>query len=325
MKIKNTYHKMVFLTLLIFISACSQDSQHKKDKVLSYSEEDDSPHLSSAATVEVDFHSGPLFLNSIKSAHETLFKADLIDSTFFFNYEKIEDIRPQHGMPPKPPSYIYYMKPTQESTFFTIALSTPNFGGRHLGQLEIVIRAYDLAPQGFMVHRVNHHQRNNLNKRYYRFFDSTIKNISGADTSSIRLKNLDGYSDSIKSNTIINDRGKITKFINTVLEALQHEPEEATQLTPYFSEAVSAVVFLGLTPLLDYRMQKGISQLVRTDHSSENLVISNYMGMVREWGRIGYWVYIAERYPTRDIRKRGEPHITPEAPMVYMHLIKYET
>lgn len=83
MKIKNTYHKMVFLTLLIFVSACSQDSQHKKDKVLSYSEEDDSPNLSSAATVEVDFHSGPLFLNSIKSAHETLFKADLIDSTFF--------------------------------------------------------------------------------------------------------------------------------------------------------------------------------------------------------------------------------------------------
>ncbi len=227
-------------------------------------------------------------------------------------------------MPPKPPAYIYYMKAPNESTVFTIALHTPNFGGRHLGQLEIVIRAHDLAPQGFMVHRVNHYQRNNLNKRYYRFFDSTIKNISGADTSSIRLKNLDGYSDSIKSNTIINDRGKITKFINTVLEALQHEPEDATQLTPYFSEAVSAVVFLGLTPLLDYRMQKGISQLVRTDHSSENLLISNYMRMVRQWEeRTSYLLYIEEN-PSRDIRRPGVPGITPEEPLVYMNIIKYK-
>ncbi|WP_418906467.1 hypothetical protein QIA30_05150 (plasmid) [Borreliella turdi] len=45
MKIKNTYYKMVFLTLLIFISACSQDSQHKQYKVLSYSEETNSPYL----------------------------------------------------------------------------------------------------------------------------------------------------------------------------------------------------------------------------------------------------------------------------------------
>ncbi|WP_210377445.1 hypothetical protein, partial [Borreliella garinii] len=216
-------------------------------------------------------------------------------STKFFNYGTIEDIRFKNGIASKPPSYIYYTNASNKSTFFTIGLLISSPQGNNLGQLEIVVRAYDLAPQGFLVYRVNHHERDDRGlrrRRYYRFFDSTIKNISGADTSSIRLKNLDGYSDSIKSNTIINDRGKITKFINTVLEALQHEPEDATQLTPYFSEAVSAVVFLGLTPLLDYRMQKGISQLVRTDHSSENLVISNYMGMVREWERIGYWVYV---------------------------------
>lgn len=87
-----------------------------------------------------------------------------------------------------------------------------------------MIRAHDLAPQGFLVHRVNHHEQNssNLNKRYYRFFDSTIKNIHRADTSSMRLKNLSGYLDSGEVfNTVVNDRGKITKFINTVLYVLQ--------------------------------------------------------------------------------------------------------
>lgn len=323
MKIKNTYHNMVFLILLIFISACSQDSQHKKDKVLSYSEEADSPYLTSAATVNVDFHSGPLFLNSIKSAHETLYKAGLLESTNFFNYEKIEDIRTKHGMPPKPPAYIYYTKAPNESTFFTIAIRTPNFGGSHLGQLEIVIRANDLAPQGFLVYRVNHHERNSssLNRRYYRFFNSTIKNIHRADTSSIRLKNLSGYLDSEISNTIVDNRGKITKFTNTVLEALQHEPEDATKLTPYFSEAASAIVFLSLAPLLDYRIQGGVSQLVRTDHASVALSIPNYMGMVRQWERISYFLYITEN-PSKDIR-HGGPGITPEEPLVFMNIIKY--
>ncbi|WP_226047815.1 MULTISPECIES: hypothetical protein [Borreliella] len=92
---KTIYHKIIFLTILIFISACNQDSQNKKDKVLSYSEEDDGPYVMSSATVDVDFHSGPLFLKSIQSAHETLFKADLLESTNFFNYEKIEDIKTQ--------------------------------------------------------------------------------------------------------------------------------------------------------------------------------------------------------------------------------------
>ncbi|WP_234930557.1 hypothetical protein [Borreliella garinii] len=77
-------------------------------------------------------------------------------------------------MPLKPPAYIYYTKAPNESTFFTIAIHTPNFGCPHLGQLEIVIRAHDIAPQGFLVHKVNHHERNssNLNRRYYRFFKS---------------------------------------------------------------------------------------------------------------------------------------------------------
>lgn len=120
-----------------------------------------------------------------------------------------------------------------------------------MGQLEIVIKAHDLASQGFLVYRINHHERNssNLNRRYYRFFDSTIKNIHRVDTSSIRLKNLSEYLDRKTSNTVVNNRGKITKFINTVLEALQHEPEDATKLTPYFSEVASAVVFLSLAPL----------------------------------------------------------------------------
>lgn len=37
MNIKNTCHKIAFLMLLIFIWACSQESQHEKDKVLNYS------------------------------------------------------------------------------------------------------------------------------------------------------------------------------------------------------------------------------------------------------------------------------------------------
>lgn len=63
----------------------------------------------------------------------------------------------------------------------------------------------------------------------------------------------------------MNNRGKITKFINTVFETLQHEPEDATKLTPYFLNAVSAIVFLSLAPLSDYRIQDEVFQLVRTD------------------------------------------------------------
>ncbi|ACL34622.1 hypothetical protein [Borreliella garinii] len=99
-----------------------------------------------------------------------------------------------------------------------------------MGQLEIVIRAHDdLAPQGFLVHRVNHHELNsyNLNRQYYRFFDSTIKNIHRADTSGIKLKNL--------------------------------------------------------TPLLDYRIQSGISYLVRTDYLLIELIIPPYLKMVKQW------------------------------------------
>ncbi|WP_234909488.1 hypothetical protein [Borreliella turdi] len=61
-------------------------------------------------------------------------------------------------MLPKPPSYIYYTKALNKSTFFTIAISTLNFGGPDLGLLEIVIRAYDLVSQVFLVYRVKHHE-----------------------------------------------------------------------------------------------------------------------------------------------------------------------
>lgn len=62
MKIKTIYHKIIFLTILIFISACNQDNKNKKDKVISYSEEDDGPYLMSANTVDVDFSFWATFL-----------------------------------------------------------------------------------------------------------------------------------------------------------------------------------------------------------------------------------------------------------------------
>ncbi|MBB6208497.1 hypothetical protein [Borreliella lanei] len=324
MKTKNKYPFMVFLTFLIFIAACSQDSQNKQDKVLNYLEDADSPKLTPTTTVNIDFHSGLLFLDSIRSAHEALYKADLLESTNFFNYEVMKSQRDQHGLPSKPPAYIYYTKAPNESTFFTIAIHTPHFGGPHLGQLEIVIRAHDLAPQGFLVYRVNHHERtsSNINRRYYRFFDSTIKNIHRADTSNIKLKNLSGYLESKISNTILDDRGKITKFVNTVLNALQQEPEDATQLTPYFSEAVSAIVFSSLTPLLDYRIRDGIANVVRTDYLSSALPIPYYLNLVKQWEGINYLQYIKEN-PSKDVR-HGKPAITPEEPLVFMNIIKYK-
>ncbi|WP_418905282.1 hypothetical protein QIA31_04855 (plasmid) [Borreliella turdi] len=322
MKIKNIYLKVAFLILLIFISACSQDGHSKKDKVLSYSEEDNGPHLHPAVRIAVDFHSGSLFLNSIKASQEALYRSGLLKSTNLLNYEKIESLREKNGMPPMPPAHIYYADSPTESTFFTIGVATPHVGGPHLGRLEIVVRADDLVPQGFLVHRAKHHDRRNLNKRYYRFFGSTIKNIYRAETSSIKLKDLSGDLDSNSKEfrTTLHDRGKITKLVNIILDALQHEPEDASQLTSYFSEAVSAVLFLSLAPLLDYRIQGAVLNLVRTDHFSSSLTISDYLHMIRQWGTINYLQYIA-MYPSKDVR-HGKPSITPEAPLVYMNIIR---
>ncbi|WP_418457435.1 hypothetical protein [Borreliella andersonii] len=145
-----------------------------------------------------------------------------------------------------------------------------------------MIKAHYLAPQGIC--RVYHHERtsSNLNRRYYKFLDSTIKNIHRTDTNNIKLKNLSRYLESKISNTILDNRDKITKFVNTVLNALQQEPEDATQLTPYFSEAVSAVVFLSLTPLLDYKIQDGIANVVRTNYLLRALPIPYYLNLVKQ-------------------------------------------
>ncbi|WP_418905683.1 hypothetical protein [Borreliella japonica] len=152
MKIKSIYCKIVFLTLLIFISACSQDSQNKKDKdkVLNYSEGVDTLYLHSTVKVEVDFHSGSLFLDSIDSAIHDLYKADVLENTKFFNSSTVEDIRFKNDIASKPPAHIYYVKRVlNENKFFTIGLRIPSPIVGNLGQLEIVVRAYDLAPQGF--------------------------------------------------------------------------------------------------------------------------------------------------------------------------------
>ncbi|WP_215540833.1 hypothetical protein [Borreliella bavariensis] len=131
-------------------------------------------------------------------------------------------------MTSKLPAYIYYTKAPNERTFFTIAMSTLYFRSpHHLGQPEIVIRsARSCSLRGFLAYRVNYHKRTNFTLRddIYRFFDFTIKNIYSSDTNSIKLKNLNGYLDSETSKTTVHDIGKITKFVNTVLNALQQEP-----------------------------------------------------------------------------------------------------
>uniref|UniRef100_UPI003B2133F1 hypothetical protein n=1 Tax=Borreliella tanukii TaxID=56146 RepID=UPI003B2133F1 len=328
MKIKNMYHKMVFLTILIFISACSQDSQNKKDKdkVLNYSEGVETVYIDSTAKVEVDFHSGSRFLDSIDSAHQALYKADLLKSTKFFNYGTIEDIRFKNGIASKPPSYIYYTNASNESTFFTIGLLIPSPQGNNLGQLEIVVRARDLAPQGFLVYRVNHHERDAhglRRRRYYRFFDSTIENIYGAETSSIKLKNISKYLDSEMNRVVVDNSARISKFANTVLRALQIEPDSASEImNPYFAESVSAVVFLTLAPLLDYRIEEAVFQLVRTDHFSKTLSINSYSTMMKQWAALSYWDYIA-LHPDEDVRQPGKLAMHPRWPMVYMNIVKY--
>lgn len=80
--------------------------------------------------------------------------------------------------------------------------------------------------------------------------------------------------------------------------------------------------FLSLTPLLDYRIQSGISYLVRTDYLSRELIIFPYLGMVKQWKGINYLQYIAEN-PSKDVRHH-EPAITPEKPLVFMKIIKYK-
>lgn len=44
----------------------------------------------------------------------------------------------------------------------------------------------------------------------------------------------------------------------------------------------STIDFLSLTPLLDYRIQSGISYLVRTDYLSIELIIFPYLGMAKQ-------------------------------------------
>ncbi|WP_234930302.1 hypothetical protein [Borreliella garinii] len=80
--------------------------------------------------------------------------------------------------------------------------------------------------------------------------------------------------------------------------------------------------FLSLTPLLDYRIQSGISYLVRTDYLSRELIIFPYLGMVKQWKGINYLQYIAEN-PSKDVRHH-EPAITSEKPLVFMKIIKYK-
>ncbi len=45
----------------------------------------------------------------------------------------------------------------------------------------------------------------------------------------------------------------------------------------------NTIDFLSLTPLLDYRIQSGISYLVRTDYLLIELIIFPYLGMVKQW------------------------------------------
>ncbi|WP_421115267.1 hypothetical protein [Borreliella valaisiana] len=290
-------------------------------------------YLHSAAKVEVDFHSGSLFLDSIDSALHDLYKADLLENTKFFNYSTVEDIRFKNGIGSKPPNNIYYAKRTynengmlNEHKFFTIGLRIPSPHVGNLGQLEIVVRAYDLAPQGFLVYRVNHHERDDrglLRRRYYRFVDSTIENIYGAETSSIKLKNISKYLDTEMSRTVVDNSARISKFANTVLSALQIEPDNASEIMkPYFEESVSAVVFLTLAPLLNYRIEEAVFQLVRTDHSSKSLSINNYSKMMRQWEGLSFWEYISIN-PDHDVRQPGKRAIIPQSPMVFMNIVKY--
>ncbi|WP_418905554.1 hypothetical protein [Borreliella japonica] len=330
MKIRNIYQKILFLTLLIFISACNQDSQNKKDKdkVLNYSEGVDTVYLHSTAKVEVDFHSASLFMDSIDSAHQALYKAGLLESTKFFNYATVKDIRSKNGMTPKPPAPIYYVKKmSNENTFFTIGLRIPGYHGAHLGQLEIVVRAHDLAPQGLLVYRVNHHERDNFSRtyrrRYYRFVDATVENVYGAETSDIKLKNISKYLDTDMSTTTVYSSAIISKHANTVLSALQLEPDNTSEIIkPYFEESVSAVVFLSLGPLLDYRIQEAVLELVRTDYYSKSFKINSYSEMMKQWEELSYLKYIAA-HPDQDVRQPGKPSILPQSPMVFMNIVKY--
>ncbi|WP_418905684.1 hypothetical protein [Borreliella japonica] len=83
-----------------------------------------------------------------------------------------------------------------------------------------------------------------LKRRYYRFVDSTIENIYGAETSSIKLKNISKHLDTEMNITVVDNSIRISKFANTVLSALQIEPDNASEIMkPYFEESVSAVVF----------------------------------------------------------------------------------
>ncbi|WP_420025673.1 hypothetical protein [Borreliella valaisiana] len=141
-------------------------------------------YLHSAAKVDVDFHSGgPLFLDSIDSALHDLYKDDLLESTKFFNYATVENIRVKNDMASKPPDPIYYTKRTynengmlNEHKFFTIGLlriPSPHVG--NLGQLEIVVRTHDFAPQEFLVYRVNHHERDDHDLRRRRYHTFSVK------------------------------------------------------------------------------------------------------------------------------------------------------
>ncbi|WP_418906313.1 hypothetical protein QIA27_05545 (plasmid) [Borreliella tanukii] len=125
MKIKNMYHKKVFLTILFLFRLVAKTVKIKRIKI---------KYLTilkglilciyiQLLRLRLTFIPGSRFLDSIDSAHQALYKADLLKSTKFFNYGTIEDRRFKNGIASKPPSYIYYTSAPNESTFFTIRIA----------------------------------------------------------------------------------------------------------------------------------------------------------------------------------------------------------
>ncbi|WP_421136314.1 hypothetical protein [Borreliella yangtzensis] len=70
-------------------------------------------YLHSTAKVEVDFYSGSLFLNGVDFAYQAFCKADLLQSTKFFNYGTIKNISFKSGLASQPPLFIFLYKCVQ--------------------------------------------------------------------------------------------------------------------------------------------------------------------------------------------------------------------
>ncbi|WP_418906312.1 hypothetical protein QIA27_05540 (plasmid) [Borreliella tanukii] len=113
---------------------------------------------------------------------------------------------------------------------------------------------------------------------------------------------------------VVDNSARISKFANTVLSALQIEPDNSASeiMNPYFAESVSEVVFLTLAPLLDYRIEEAVFQLVRTDHFSKTLSINSYSTMIKQWAALSYWDYIA-LHPDEDVRQPGKLAMPPQS------------